>query len=225
MNWLCHVTLRHVSSRESLPSQPLAMLDDMRSVQISLSPHLTDPQKGKSIRELQEFYAFELHKNFVSSTLCRPFISSSSTRQLDDADRSVILEQFRDSLRRSVRAYVRLRLITGHARRSWAFIHNGLTSVLLLSLMRETRYLHETRTLQDEMITSLSDSDSDSMSDSSGHLSDTLKKALKALQTLQRLADRDLTSRGRNVDANRTNDPLSENDVGQNPAPQGDQDR
>ncbi|KAF3802032.1 hypothetical protein GCG54_00012275, partial [Colletotrichum gloeosporioides] len=224
MNWLCHVTLRHVSSREGLPSQPLAMLDDLRSVEISLSPHLTDPQKGKSIRKLQEFYAFELHKNFVVSTLCRPFISSSSSRQVNDADRSVILEQFRDSLRRSVRAYVRLRTITGHARRSWAFIHNGLTSVLLLSLMRETRYLPETRTLQDEMITSLSDSDPDSMSDSSGHLSETLKKALKALQTLQRLADSDLTSRGRNVDAVNTNDPPPENNSGQNPDQQGDQD-
>ncbi|KAF5489621.1 hypothetical protein CGCS363_v012719 [Colletotrichum siamense] len=62
------------------------------------------------------------------------------------------------------------------------------------------------------------------MSDSSGHLSDTLKKALKALQTLQRLADRDLTSRGRNEDAVNTNDAPLENNSGQNPAQQGDQD-
>ncbi|KAL0938122.1 fungal specific transcription factor [Colletotrichum truncatum] len=204
MNWLCHVTLSYISVHQRKADQLLQILEDIHSVELSLSAHLINPQRGTSFRQLQEYYAFELHKNFVISTLCRPFISSAGARQLDEGERPVVLERFRDSLRRSVRAYVRLRSITGHARRSWAFIHNGLTSVLLLSLMRETRYLPETRTLQDEMVASLSEGDQDY--DRSNHLSDTHRKALKAIQTLQRLAGRDLSSRGGNRGFNNTND-------------------
>ncbi|OHE99282.1 fungal specific transcription factor [Colletotrichum orchidophilum] len=206
MSWLCHVTLRHLSFRSQASGQPVSTLDDIEAIEASLAPHLIDPKRSTTIPQIQEHYAFELHRHFVIATLCRPYVSSSGSTALNDSDRSRVLEHFRDSLRRSVRAYVRLRSIAGHARRSWAFIHNGLTSVLLLSLMRETRYLPETRTLQDELIKSLSEDEGDSAlateSDSNGQLSGTLQKALKALRTLRALTERDVNARDSRVESN-----------------------
>ncbi|EXF75609.1 fungal specific transcription factor [Colletotrichum fioriniae PJ7] len=200
MSWLCHVTLRHLSSHFQSSLGPVSALDEIKSIEASLSPHLIDPTRSTAIPEIQEHYAFELHRHFVIATLCRPFISKSGSTGLSESDRSNILEHFRESLKRSVRAYVRLRSIAGHARRSWAFIHNGLTSVLLLSLMRETRYLAETRTLQDELIASLSEGEGNSalLTDpgTNAQLSGTLQKALKALRTLRALTERDVSSRG-----------------------------
>ena len=205
MNWLCHITLRHLSSYQKVPNQPMSALNDIKSIEASLASHLIDPKKSTSILQMQEHHAFELHRHFVISTLCRPFVSSSGSLELSGSDRPIVLDQFQDSLRRSVRAYARLRSLAPHARRSWAFIHNGLTSILLLSLMKETRCLPETRTLQDELIASLSEDDNPvPSSDSSitGHLSDTLKKALRALRTLRTLTERDINAQNPALDIN-----------------------
>ncbi|KAK1518649.1 fungal specific transcription factor [Colletotrichum costaricense] len=201
MSWLCHVTLRHLSSHLQSSLGPVSVLDGIKFIEASLSPHLIDPTRSTAIPQIQEYYAFELHRHFVMATLCRPFVSRSGSTGLSESDRSNVLEHFRESLKRSVRAYVRLRSIAGHARRSWAFTHNGLTSVLLLSLMRETRYLAETRTLQDELIASLSEEGNSALltdPDTNAQLSGTLHKALKALRTLRALTERDVSSRGSN---------------------------
>ncbi|KAG7040923.1 fungal specific transcription factor [Colletotrichum scovillei] len=198
MSWLCHVTLRHFSFHSQSSLGPVSALNDIKSIEASLSPHLVDPMRSTAIPQIQEHYAFELHRHFVVATLCRPFVSRNGSAGLSESDRSNVLEHFRESLKRSARAYVRLRSIAGHARRSWAFTHNGLTSVLLLSLMRETRYLAETRTLQDELIASLSEGEGNSalLTDSgpNAQLSGTLQKALKALRTLRSLTERDVSS-------------------------------
>lgn len=213
MNWLCHFTLPHLASRSSSSVQPFSILNDINSIESFLAPHLVDLKTSTSISHIQEHYAFELHRHFVISTLCRPYISSSRSSNLNEQDRLHVLGQFQESLRRSVRAYVRLRSIAGHARRSWAFIHNGLTSILLLSLMRETRYLPETRFLQDELIASLSDEKSNSGSAavpvSAGHLSGTLQKALQALKTLRALTDRDENTQESRVDTSTGQPPAS----------------
>ncbi|KAI7778171.1 fungal specific transcription factor [Diaporthe eres] len=213
MSWLCHVTLPHLAPRASSPVQPFPVLNDIKYIESSLVPHLHDLRTCTSISQIQEHYAFELHRHFVISTLCRPFMSSRRSSDLTGNDRLHVLDQFQESLRRSVRAYVRLRSITEHARRSWAFIHNGLTSILLLSLMRETRHLPETRVLQDELIASLSEGKSDSGSAASaepvsaGHLPATLQKALQALKTLRALTDRDANVQESRVGDNSTGEP------------------
>lgn len=211
MSWLCHVTLPHLAPRASSPVQPFPVLNDIKYIESSLAPHLVDLRTCTSISQIQEHYAFELHRHFVISTLCRPFMSSRRSSDLTGNDRLHVLDQFQESLRRSVRAYVRLRSITEHARRSWAFIHNGLTSILLLSLMRETRHLPETRVLQDELIASLSEGKSDSGSNaepvSASHLPATLQKALQALKTLRALTDRDANMSEPRVDNINTGQP------------------
>ncbi|KAL1849884.1 hypothetical protein Daus18300_013141 [Diaporthe australafricana] len=213
MSWLCHVTLPYLATRSGSQIQPVSILDDFKSIESSLAPHLVDLKASTSISHIQEYYAFELHRHFVISTLYRPYMSSSGPSDLTENDKLHVLSQFQESLRRSVRAYVRLRSIAGHARRSWAFIHNGLTSILLLSLMRETRHLPETSYLQDELISSLSEGQSDSGSGddpvSASHLSGTLQKALQALKTLRALTHRDGNIQESRVDNNTGQSPAS----------------
>lgn len=211
MGWLCHVTLPYLNSRLNSSIQPISILNDIKSIESSVAPHLVDLKTSTSISHIQEHYAFELHRHFVISTLFRPFMSSKGSLNLTEDDRLLVLGQFQDSLRRSVRAYVRLRVIAGHARRSWAFIHNGLTSILLLSLMRETRQLPETRVLQDEVIASLSEGENDSSSTAdplfAGNLSGPLQKALQALKTLRALADRDVNVQESRIEATSVQSP------------------
>lgn len=213
MGWLCHVTLPYLASRSNSPNQPVSILNDIKSIECSAAPHLIDLKATKSISQIQEHYAFELHRHFVISTLFRPCISSRGPSTLTEDDRLLVLGQFQESLKRSVRAYVRLRAIAGHARRSWAFIHNGLTSILLLSLMRETRQLAETRVLQDEVIASLSDGEGESGAGAgqqlfAGQLSGPLQKALQAIKTLRALADRDVNLQESGVDTSTGQSPL-----------------
>lgn len=213
MSWLCHLTLPHLAPRSSSTADPVPILNDIKSIEASLAPHLVDLRSSTSISQIQEHHAFEVHRHFVISTLCRPFISSRRSSDLTENERLHVLDQFRESLRRSVRAYVRLRSIAEHARRSWAFIHNGLTSILLLSLMRETRHLPETRILQDELITSLSEGKSDSGSAvdlvSAARLPATLQKALQALKTLRALTDHDVNIQESIVDPSSGQPPNS----------------
>ncbi|KAH7026685.1 uncharacterized protein B0I36DRAFT_161285 [Microdochium trichocladiopsis] len=212
IGWLVHVMLRHLPFQSQSLPQPISALDDIESIEASLSPHLIDAKRSATIPQMQEHYAFELHRHFLVTSLCRPVVSSSGFAALSESDRSRILEHLRESLKRSARAYVRLRSIAGYARRSWAFIHNGLTSVLLLSLMRETRYLAETRTLQDELIGSLSDGEGETglltESGSNGRLPAALQKALKALKTLKALTERDVLPQDSTLENNNQDIPL-----------------
>lgn len=197
MNWLCHATLGQLSPNRT----PLAItkaesfLRDMAAIEAALLPHLKEQQRCRTLQETQEHYAFQLHKNFVISTLCSPLVSGGITRASDMPETSQLVATLRDALKRSARAYISLRSVTTYARRSWAFIHNGLSSVLLLSLMKETRNASDVKELQDELIRSLheagEETDPSSSLDGPTQLSDTHRKALKALQTLKRLPEQD----------------------------------
>lgn len=194
MDWLCHFTLDSLPVQRCSVGQLLQTLENIDGLSMNHPVTGRHPGAPSCIRELHQTLAFRLHKGFVISTLCRPLVSSSGSRQLSEQDRSRTLERFQTALCQSAQAYIRLRSITGHARRSWAFIHNGLTSVLLLSLMEETRHLPETRKLQNEMIASLSDGDNSESSfshDGPSNISESLKKVVKAIRTLQSLTKAD----------------------------------
>ncbi|KPM37541.1 hypothetical protein AK830_g9019 [Neonectria ditissima] len=178
MNWLCHIALQYLLRRSTAGSSCdiASLFQDMHLV--------------------QEHSAFTLHKNFVIATFCRPFISGSNLPSSASANDADVLGRFQDALRCSAKAYVRLRSIAGYSSRSWAFIHNGLSSVLLLSLMKETRNATDTRKLQTDLIESLSKADTEFNSSAGAaltahHLSPGHKRALSALQKLKRLADQD----------------------------------
>ena len=102
-----------------------------------------------------------------------------------------MLSNLKKALKGSARAYVHLLSMHSSAIRSWAFIHNGLASVLLLSLMRDTRYDPEVRYLQESLIQNLVPSaaaaDSFAGPEAAPELTEAHKRAVRALESLKRL--------------------------------------
>ncbi|KAI0108454.1 c6 zinc finger domain-containing protein [Daldinia grandis] len=199
MSWLCHLGIKHLESRKSTtPPAPLLTLNKIDRIDLSVSPHLKTRRLCSSTQDVEECYAFTIHKNFVISVICRSLLSDGSSAGISDVDSRRVLERLQTSLKRSSWAYISIRTISPLARRSWAFIHNGLTSVLLLSLMKETRHSEETRLLQDKLITSLQlekkDYCLDSGSAGASLLSGSLNKALGALETMRILAEQETAS-------------------------------
>ncbi|KAJ4259540.1 hypothetical protein NW762_007469 [Fusarium torreyae] len=193
MNWLCHLTLRHLKSRSenALLKDHGQLFEDFDGLESSLASHLRDQQRCASIQELQEYYSLQLHRNFVLSTFCRPILSTQFRRLCTGDEHDLILNRFQNALKQSVGAFIRLRSISSHATRSWAFVHNGLSSALLLSFIKQNSEAEDTRKMQAELIQILTTRNEDIGQFSTAH-----KKALRAIQALQRLAEQETSRDG-----------------------------
>lgn len=185
MNWLCHLSFRHLPR---LPqTEPVRnysrLFHDFDFYESSLAPHLQDLQRSTSIQELQEHYSLIVHRYFLLSTLCRPVLSSQNKGKFSEEECSMILNRFQGALKRSVRAFIKLRSISNLATRSWAFVHNGLASALLLSFIRQASDAQDqdSREILAELVKTLTE-----RSDDVGQFSAAHKKALRAIQALQR---------------------------------------
>lgn len=204
MHWLCFITVRHRVSSWCQTGTPYrdrteAFLGSVRGLESSLLPQLRDAAHCHSIQAMQEHYSLELHLNSVVSTFCRPVLSRAlgSAFQDDSNTRDLLLSNLRTALKRSVRAFIRLLSISSQAARSWAFVHNGLTSALLLSFMKETRTESESLQIQTEVIQSLvrardkaaTTTAAGQMDSTGGHLTEMHEKCLASLQSLRRLAE------------------------------------
>lgn len=202
MNWISHLGLRYLSRHDERstipPANPSLVWQDLELIEANILPHLKNVDICTTIQEVQEYHSFRLHRNFFAATVCRQLVSPNRPSELSSNNRLFIVSRVQDALRQSAQAYVDLRCLSTYARRSWAFIHNGLSCVLLLSLMPDTRCTSETKRLQDECIAGLSESEaltsSDSNATSISYLSTTLRKALKALVSLRRLADQEISA-------------------------------
>lgn len=169
---------------------------DMDALENALQDHLRGQEACHSIQAIQELYSLELHRNFLISTFCRPILSRDGHQSLSSAQVDWILERLQRALKCSVNAFTRLRSLSSHATRSWAFVHNGLTSALLLSFMKETRNEDESRKIQDELIKSLTEGDGNLASESSSgattfasQMTNAHRKSLKALRSLKRVSE------------------------------------
>lgn len=215
MDWLCHLTLRHWNEAASYQPGSLTMerltnlFNDMDNLERALGGHLRSREACHSIQAVKEFYSLELHRNFIISTLCRPILSKDGQQSLTQTQVDMVLGRLQLALKRSVKAFIRLRAVTCLATRSWAFVHNGLTSALLLSFMKETRNEDDSRQIQDELIKSLTEGDvdfpaSDSESASGGifatQMTNAHKKSLKALKLLRKFSDEERRQKDRSGD-------------------------
>ncbi|RSL82663.1 hypothetical protein CEP52_016905 [Fusarium oligoseptatum] len=193
MNWLCHLTPLHTRTRDE--SSPLLttsqLLNDFDALESSLSPHLKYRRHCSSIQDIQEHYSLELHRNFTLSTLCRPILSRQIRISLGTNDAATWLNRFQNALKRSVLAFVRLRALSNLATRSWAFVHNGLSSALLLAFTRHLNDSEDFAEIQDHLVKSLAEGGEDA-----GRFSTAHKKALKALKVLQEVEMGRITSGG-----------------------------
>ncbi|EXK79771.1 hypothetical protein FOQG_15696 [Fusarium oxysporum f. sp. raphani 54005] len=185
MNWLCHLSFRHLPRLpQTEPVRNYSLLfHDFDLYESSLAPHLQDLQSCTSIQELQEHYSLIVHRYFLLSTLCRPILSSQNKGKFSEEECSMILNRFQGALKRSVCAFIKLRSISNLATRSWAFVHNGLASALLLSFIRQgsDAQVQDSQEILAELVKTLTE-----RSDDVGQFSAAHKKALRAIQALQR---------------------------------------
>ncbi|KAF5690471.1 hypothetical protein FDENT_3855 [Fusarium denticulatum] len=185
MNWLCHLSFRHLPRlHQTEPVRDYSRLfHDFDLYESSLAPHLQDLQRSNSIQELQEHYSLIVHRYFLLSTLCRPVLSSQNKGRFSEEECSTILNRFQGALKRSVRAFIKLRSISNLATRSWAFVHNGLASALLLSFIGQGSDSQDqnSQEILAELVKTLTE-----RSDDVGQFSAAHKKALRAIQALQR---------------------------------------
>ncbi|EXL73290.1 hypothetical protein FOPG_11347 [Fusarium oxysporum f. sp. conglutinans race 2 54008] len=185
MNWLCHLSFRHLPRLpQTEPVRNYSLLfHDFDLYESSLAPHLQDLQSCTSIQELQEHYSLIVHRYFLLSTLCRPILSSQNKGKFSEEECSMILNRFQAALKRSVCAFIKLRSISNLATRSWAFVHNGLASALLLSFIRQgsDAQVQDSQEILAELVKTLTE-----RSDDVGQFSAAHKKALRAIQALQR---------------------------------------
>ncbi|SCO42060.1 uncharacterized protein FFNC_08303 [Fusarium fujikuroi] len=185
MNWLCHLSFRHLPRLpQTEPVRDYSRLfHDFDFYESSLAPHLQDLQRSTSIQELQEHYSLIVHRYFLLSTLCRPVLSSQNKGKFSEEECSTILNRFQGALKQSVRAFIKLRSISNLATRSWAFVHNGLASALLLSFIRQGSDAQDqdSQEILAELVKTLTE-----RSDDVGQFSAAHKKALRAIQALQR---------------------------------------
>ncbi|KAI3576270.1 hypothetical protein IWW34DRAFT_808173 [Fusarium oxysporum f. sp. albedinis] len=185
MNWLCHLSFRHLPRLpQTEPVRNYSLLfHDFDLYESSLAPHLQDLHRCTSIQELQEHYSLIVHRYFLLSTLCRPILSSQNKGKFSEEECSMILNRFQGALKRSVCAFIKLRSISNLATRSWAFVHNGLASALLLSFIRQgsDAQVQDSQEILAELVKTLTE-----RSDDVGQFSAAHKKALRAIQALQR---------------------------------------
>jgi hypothetical protein len=90
-------------------------------------------------------------------------------------------------LTRSLEGYLKLCPISIQASHSWAFIHNGLSSALVLGLIGETKVNTEVRQLQGALIDALNrdfDNSTSSRANNLVFLSTHHERALEALKNL-----------------------------------------
>lgn len=200
MNWLCHFVLRHWVYSTFQPGSLTIerftnFFHDMDTLECALQDHLRGQEACHSIQAIQEFYSLELHRNFAISTFCRPVLSKDGHQSLTNSQVGLISGRLQSALKRSVRAFIRLRSISSHSTRSWAFVHNGLTSALLLSFMKETRNEDDSRQIQDELIKSLAEADGILASESASgttfasQMTNAHRKSLKALKLLKKISE------------------------------------
>lgn len=164
-----------------------SIIRDIEKIYTQVQIHLQQPEKCSNIQQKCEYYAFRLHTSFVMAWFSRMAFRSRPCPEHLLQVRAVLIGKGKRCLMDSLQAYLHLQPLCMLASRSWAFIHNGLSSALLLGLIGETRVNLEVRKLQGDLIDILSSGEDGSRTlDTEGNvvLSKLHGRALAALKNL-----------------------------------------
>lgn len=125
---------------------------DISSIMRESAEYLKDSRRCKTPQETLEHWGLYLHSSYSLSELCRPALSP---RRADDAQqhRALCIE----NLVNTVDAFLGLNNITAYARQSWASLHRGLSSALLLGILGEHAHNARARTLLARFVSAMHD--------------------------------------------------------------------
>lgn len=184
MNSLSHLALQHAKSgagSSDVTNLP-AVFHDLDK--ITVVDQLQNIKACTSIQQLQQHYSFKLHQNFIVSTFSRSILRKDAAQIFPGSDYVRTMRRFVTALKRSVRAFIKLQSMSSMAIRTWALVHYGLSSALLLGLIKEESAANDTRRMQSELIQILTEH-----IEHGGRFSVVHNKAFKAVKRLRKLAD------------------------------------
>ncbi len=153
MHVLCDRTLRAISvgAYDSSPTFP-TILGTVAGIEDIYLKTDTSNIRLTSIGRRCEICALKLHVSFVIAWLCRPALRQREVSESRTEVQLQLAEKCHTYLLECVRAFVGLHSLSILASRSWAVLHNGLSSALLLGLLGATRTNPEVRELQSEIL-------------------------------------------------------------------------
>ena len=129
--------------------QDVAELDTLFS---RVQPRIRSVADAKLLHDRIQFYSLRINCSFTLATLLRPSLSREKWRFMPPEQKESFASRCRFHLTECLRAYVRLQSFTTAATRSWALLHNSLSSALLLAIIGETNRNTKVRDLQGQLI-------------------------------------------------------------------------
>lgn len=124
----------HEMSTKEIQAKITQHRDYISQIMRDSAEYLRDSRLCTSPQQTLEHWGLYLHTAYSLSELCRPAISPRyADRELMNAYKPLCVE----NLINTVEAYLGLNNITSYARQSWAALHRGLGSALLLGILGE----------------------------------------------------------------------------------------
>lgn len=126
--------------------------EEISSIMRDAAEHLRDSRQCNTSRETLEHWALYLHTSYSMSELCRPAVSPSTSSEIVKSFKPVCIE----NLVNTIEAFLGLNNITFFARQSWAAVHRGLSSALLLGILGVHQHNERARKLIGRFVTLMS---------------------------------------------------------------------
>lgn len=142
---------KHSTSRDHVASINQHR-EEISRIMRDAKEHLRDSRQCNSSRETLEHWALYLHTSYAMSELYRPALSPSMSSEIVKSFKSACIE----NLVNTVEAFLGLNNITFFARQSWAGVHRGLSSALLLGILGVHKHNERARKLIGRFITLMS---------------------------------------------------------------------
>lgn len=105
-----------------------------------------------NIQQRCEILLTDLHFQFVIAWLCRPVLRDHTALSHATPAQQELIEICLRSLKKCLESFIALQSMCTFASRSWAVIHNGLSSALLLALLGETARDEAAKRLLDDLL-------------------------------------------------------------------------
>jgi hypothetical protein len=98
-------------------------------------PRLQSQDHCRSIQNRLEYFAFRIQSGFVAISL---FLRQMNSYRVHAQQQKRSIESCRASCLRTLRAFLDMQTFTAVPLRTWTFLHNALTSALLLGILAES---------------------------------------------------------------------------------------
>lgn len=187
---LCNKTQLAMSAdrREGDFASLLSNVLGIEKIASQTARHLQSQSNCSTIAQHCQFFVFNLNISFAIAWLCRPTMRSHNSLGVQDARlKAQLRAKCKTNLIQCVQSYIQLNSISIVASRSWAIIHNGLSSALLLGLLDTSKTDSQIRDLLSDILNLLSteerlSDDGDTKSDA--WLSKPHERAIAALRNM-----------------------------------------